>query len=282
MFQQQQEEIHRLPRKGNSMPATSQLVGGYIDFDAAETVRQGAADHMTRMAYLAPGSLSINFPSMNIRVSFNTRSMAVSAAIRHTATRRLLGQIENPYRLEQKTVWNKKRRLIMQLNDSPNEQKIHFRTGPRLLRRVAPVAIAAGLLAVGLSRPVTVAAADDDGVCTVATLKGRYLFADKGTLYPPAFGVTMPTPAANVGYETFNGDGTGTDVVTFRVGNAIVLQNFAAPTIYTVNADCTGTKTVIGGPKFGIFVSPDGSQVATISTDPGNYVASVDHRVSSR
>jgi hypothetical protein len=173
----------------------------------------------------------------------------------------------------------------MQLNDSPNEHKIHFRTGPRLLRRVAPVAIAAGLLAiVGLTRPVPVAAADDNGhqVCTVATLKGRYLFADKGTLYPPAFGVTAPTPAANVGYETFNGDGTGTDVVTFRVGNTIVLENFASPTIYTVNADCTGTKTVIGGPKFGIFVSPDSSQVATISTDPGNYVASIDHRVSSK
>jgi len=173
----------------------------------------------------------------------------------------------------------------MQLNGSPNEQKIQFRTGPRSLRRVASAAIAAGLLAtVVLSRPVTVAVADDDGhqVCTVATLKGRYLFADKGTLYPTAFGVTAPTPAANVGYETFNGNGTGTDVVTFRVGNSIVLENFAAPTTYTVNADCTGTKTVIGGPKFGIFVSPDGSQVATISTDPGNYVASIDHRVSSR
>jgi hypothetical protein len=173
----------------------------------------------------------------------------------------------------------------MQLNDSPNEHKIHFRTGSLLLRRVAPVAIAAGLLAiVGLTRPVPVAAADDNGhqVCTVATLKGRYLFADKGTLYPPAFGVTTPTPAANVGYETFNGDGTGTDVVTFRVGNTIVLENSASPTIYTVNADCTGTKTVIGGPKFGIFVSPDSSQVATISTDPGNYVASIDHRVSSK
>lgn len=169
----------------------------------------------------------------------------------------------------------------MQLNDSPNEQNTHSRKGPRLPRRVAPVVIAAGLLAmVGTSH--LVAADDDHRGCTVATLKGRYLFADKGTLYPPAFGVTVPTPAANVGYEIFNGDGTGTDVVTFRVGNAIVLENVAFPTIYTVNADCTGTKTVIGGPKFGIFVSPDGSQVATISTDPGNYVASVDHRVSSK
>jgi hypothetical protein len=170
----------------------------------------------------------------------------------------------------------------MQLNGSPDEQKIHFHTVPRLLRRVAPVAIAAGLLAtVALTRPTPVAAADDFG-CSAATLRGRYLIADKGMIYPPAFGVTVPTPGANVGYSIYNGDGTGKDVVTFRVGNAIVLENFSSPTTYTVNPDCTGTKTVIGGPKFGIFVSADGSEVATIATDPGNYVAGIDHRVSGR
>ena len=92
----------------------------------------------------------------------------------------------------------------------------------------------------------------------------------------------MPTPAADAGYQLFNGDGTGTDTVTFRVGNSIVLENVVIPTTYTLNADCTGTKTVLGGPKFGIFVSPDGSQVASIATDPGNYVASIDHRVSNK
>jgi myo-inositol-hexaphosphate 3-phosphohydrolase len=101
-------------------------------------------------------------------------------------------------------------------------------------------------------------------------------------LYPPAFGLTVPTPGANVGYATYNGDGTGRDVVTFRVGNAIVLENFSSPITYTVNADCTGTKSVMGGPKFGIFVAADGSEVATIGTDPGNYVASITHRVSGR
>jgi hypothetical protein len=206
--------------------------------------------------------------------------MADSTAFRHTTTRQ---PIENPYRLEQ-NVCQQEKETIMHLNDSPNQQRIHFRTGGRLLRRITPVVVAAGLLTIaGLTRPVP-AAADDDvhRVCSVATLKGRYLIADKGTLNPPAFGVTVPTPAANVGYSIYNGDGTGTDVVTFRVGNAIVLTNFSSSTIYTVNADCTGTKTVIGGPQFGIFVSPDGSEVATISTDPGNYVAGIDHRVSSR
>jgi len=70
--------------------------------------------------------------------------------------------------------------------------------------------------------------------------------------------------------------------VTFRVGGAIVLENVVAPTSYTVNADCTGTLSVLGGPSFGIFVSPDGEAIASIATDPGNYVSSIDRRVSRK
>jgi len=129
-----------------------------------------------------------------------------------------------------------------------------------------------------------VAAATDDGPrgCTVATLKGRYPFAAVGTLYPPAFGVTEPTPAADAGYQLINGDGTGTDTVTLRVGGVIVLENVVLPTSYTVNANCTGTKSVLGGPNFGIFVAPDGSEFASIATDPGNFVSNIDHRVSHK
>jgi len=62
-----------------------------------------------------------------------------------------------------------------------------------------------------------------------------------GTLLPPAFGVTEPTPGADAGYHTFNGDGTGTDTVTVRVGSQIFLENVVIPISYTVNANCTGT-----------------------------------------
>jgi len=173
----------------------------------------------------------------------------------------------------------------MQLQGPPNEQKIQFRAGPWFLRKARPVVIAAGLLAIaGLSSSGKVAAATDDGPrgCTVATLKGRYLFAAVGTLYPPAFGVTEPTPAADAGYQLINGDGTGTDTVTLRVGGVIVLENVVLPTSYTVNANCTGTKSVLGGPNFGIFVAPDGSEFASIATDPGNFVSNIDHRVSHK
>ena len=119
--------------------------------------------------------------------------------------------------------------------------------------------------------------------CTLETLKGRYLFAASGTILPPAFGVKEPTPGADAGYHVFNGDGTGTAIVTLRVNGIIVLENFVTPISYTVNADCTGTVTVPPpGPTFDIFVAPDGKAMATIATNPGNYVSSIDLRVSSK
>jgi len=70
---------------------------------------------------------------------------------------------------------------------------------------------------------------DDTPKCTLETLKGRYLFAASGPILPPAFGVTQPTPGANAGFNIFNGDGTGTAIVTLRVNGIIVLENFVTP-----------------------------------------------------
>ena len=173
----------------------------------------------------------------------------------------------------------------MPLQDTAHMQHSHLTSRVTLTRRVVPVALAAVLAAIiGLSLSGTVGASQDDGPqgCTLATLKGRYLFADAGTLYPPAFGVMQPTPAADAGFHLFNGDGTGADTVTFRVGGAIVLENVVAPISYTVNADCTGSITVLGGPSFGIFIAPDGEAIASIATDPGNYVTSINRRVSRK
>jgi hypothetical protein len=100
-------------------------------------------------------------------------------------------------------------------------------------------------------------------------------------LLPPAFGVTTPTLAAVAGFHILNGDGTGTDTVTFEIGGAIVLENVTAPTFYTVNADCTGKYTVLNGPSFDLFIAPDGTEFAWIATaPPGNTGASIDRRVS--
>jgi hypothetical protein len=81
----------------------------------------------------------------------------------------------------------------------------------------------------------------------------------------------------------FNGDGTGKDIVTVRIGDTVVLENLESPLVDTVNADCTGTIIVSNGPSFDIFIAPDGSQFGSIATAPaGNYPASIVVRVSKR
>jgi hypothetical protein len=75
--------------------------------------------------------------------------------------------------------------------------------------------LAFGLCAVGMGVLVSTVEqgyADENDratTCTLATLKGRYLFALHGTLLPPAFGVTEPTESDAAGFHIFNGNGTG-------------------------------------------------------------------------
>jgi hypothetical protein len=176
----------------------------------------------------------------------------------------------------------------MQLHGTANAQNTHPSTGPRFLRRTIRVALAAGLVAIaGLSLSGTLAASNDEGPreCTLATLKGRYLFAFSTTLLPPAFGVTQPTPSNAAGFNILNGDGTGTDTVTLSIGGHIVLENVVVPTSYTVNADCTGAYTVLvpDGASFDLFIAPDGEQFASIATGPpGNTGSDISRRVSRK
>jgi hypothetical protein len=160
----------------------------------------------------------------------------------------------------------------------------HLRSRSRLFRRTVAIALGTGLVAVaGLGFSGTIAASNDNARgrgCTLATLKGQYLFADAGTLLPPL--VPQPTLTAWAGFHVFNGDGTGTDVITGRAGGQIVLENVVSPTRYSVDADCTGSLTVLGGPTFSIFIATDGDSIATIATGPGGAGASVDWRVSRK
>jgi hypothetical protein len=86
--------------------------------------------------------------------------------------------------------------------------------------------------------------------------------------------------ATAAGYSIYNGDGTGTDYVTFAVNG--VNQNVTSPaaTSYTLEPDCTGTKTVLPyGPHFNIFVAVDGESLTAIATDSGFAVSESDSRV---
>ena len=135
-----------------------------------------------------------------------------------------------------------------------------------------------GLWAVGIGLFITMGlltieqgyAEDKDHAptCTLETLQGRYLFGAIATLLPPR--VPEQSLLAVAGYHIFNGDGTGTDVVTATINGTILDENLHTPITYTVNSDCTGSYTVLAvGGSFGLFISPDGEELMVIGTDPG-------------
>jgi hypothetical protein len=116
--------------------------------------------------------------------------------------------------------------------------------------------------------------------CSLETLHGQYLFSANGMLFPPAFGVSKPSASAAAGYSIYNGDGTGTDYVTFTIEGVDVHTASPAPMTYTLNPDCTGTRKVLpDGPNFNIFVATNGSGLTEVSTDPGFAVSFSDNRV---
>jgi len=105
--------------------------------------------------------------------------------------------------------------------------------------------------------------------CSPATLKGRYLVAASWTSFPPV--VKQPTLEARAGYRIFNGDGTGTTISTSSVNSVITTADAHADLSYTVNADSTGTYTVLlpGAPTVEIFVAPNGEEFVAIETSNG-------------
>jgi len=152
------------------------------------------------------------------------------------------------------------------------------------MKRVGIWAIGIGLVVtVGLLAVAQGDAEKKDGTptCTEATLKGRYLFGGIATQLPPA--VPQQSLLAVAGYHIFNGDGTGTDIVTASINGVIVEENFETPISYTVNKECTGTYTVPSeGLSFGIFIAPNGEELIVIGTNPGSVLVQGPSRRVSR
>ena len=122
---------------------------------------------------------------------------------------------------------------------------------------------------------------DDVTKCTLATLKGRYLFALTGTLFPPE--VTAVSAEARAGFRIFHGDGTGTFIATTNVNGKITSADGHGDLSYTVNADCTGTLQILpAGPGANqeIFIAPDGDGMTVIATGNGHVEAYSSWRVA--
>jgi hypothetical protein len=114
--------------------------------------------------------------------------------------------------------------------------------------------------------------------CSVATLRGMYLFAFEGI----AVSGGDHLPFAGAGYEVYDGRGNVRVHISFSENGAIT-RNAQISGTYTVHSDCTGTSTLPSrNEHFDMFVAPDGSMFTYVSTDPGVVFSGSELRTAKR
>jgi hypothetical protein len=132
------------------------------------------------------------------------------------------------------------------------------------------------LVVVGAGALSTVGAGyakDEDAArakCSVATLRGTYLFAFDGVEIKSN---DEQVPFAFAGYGVFDGNGKEKGVASSNF-NGKVTRNESVSGTYTVKADCTGTLTFADGSQIDLFIAPDGSKFTFVQTKPSELVGS--------
>jgi len=118
----------------------------------------------------------------------------------------------------------------------------------------------------GLLAASTVSGAEP--VCSQATLQGTYMVLSTGVL---GAGTTGGATYAVLGKATYDGVGGGKVISTSSVGGAIS-RDPGTPVTYTVNANCTGTKSA-GGTTFEFVIGADGRELFYIVTNAGTVIS---------
>ena len=123
-------------------------------------------------------------------------------------------------------------------------------------------AIAVGTSATGGPAPDPAAAeeASNGHACSVHNLRGLYVFDAHGWNIGGS-----AVPKAILQGIRFNGDGTLVSPFATVSINGVISRG-GVPGTYTVNQDCTGTVTFVGGVMYDTFVRPDGGQVWMMQT----------------
>ena len=135
--------------------------------------------------------------------------------------------------------------------------------------RLVIFALALGSFA---AAPRSLKAADGHALCPLgnATLRGTYMV--QGTGFIVGVG-----PLASAGVITFDGKGNSVNTFSSSV-NGTISRGATISGPYTVNSDCTGSGN-LSGQNYDFVVSPDGSRVNWIATDPGNVFSGTEIRL---
>jgi len=114
--------------------------------------------------------------------------------------------------------------------------------------------------------------------CSVATLKGTYLFAQNGV----EINGNEQRPFALAGYDVFDGQGEVKGHASANFNGKITRSKEPLPGRYTLKADCTGTLTFRDGTRYDIFIAPDGSMFTFVHTNPELVSASFEQRGTAK
>ena len=148
-----------------------------------------------------------------------------------------------------------------------------------LVSACVALAAAGALSLVGTASAAPGAAAGTTPSCSNATLNGTYTFGYISWQISNG----KSSPASEAGFDTFNGKGTGTGVITAVYNGVVAGSNTADTSTYTINADCIGTLVFHAAGSvfhFNVYVSPSGNSFSLISTDAGTAVAGTETRVT--
>ena len=132
--------------------------------------------------------------------------------------------------------------------------------GMKKARRTAPgFATLGAILTVFLSTSA-VRAQVPPPQCSQATLSGTYVNSGTGAMGGAAI--------AMVGKVTYDGHGNGEATFTRSLAG-VISRAVAVPGVYTVNPDCTGSKTFGGTTDYDFVVTPNGREIVWMVTN--NY-----------
>ncbi len=106
--------------------------------------------------------------------------------------------------------------------------------------------------------------------CSVATMHGTYAVTGSGFSVGANGAIT---PVTTLGTVTYDGLGGGSGSSTLSAGGTIIQHNTATAT-FTVNPDCTGSKTFTStatgaATHFDFVITPDGATIKWIVTNSG-------------
>jgi hypothetical protein len=119
--------------------------------------------------------------------------------------------------------------------------------------------------------------AQDPVHCSNATMHGTYALSESGFAGGVALGA--------IGEVIYDGHGNGTIVTETLSLNGTISKGITGTGVFTVNADCTGSKmftTSAGEAHFDFVITADGSTITFIQTDSGVVGTGSAIRISRR